>query len=1591
MRYVLLPLTLSQLWLLILRRGWLVAALPLAAAASLTPGAARSEVAAGGLGTRVNGTALGRCEAGVCNVQGGTAAGRNLFHRFSRFDTRSGIERVELDTRGRSHVVVGVSDPAGSFFNAPLRLSDNAHLFWLSPGGLWLGEGASFVRATNLLLTTAASLRLGGQMFDALSDGSNTAQRLGQPPTLSWDSEEGGDGATAALAGGGGPIVLAGGRLRIDRHLLLDSGSGPILTAPGAATTLEAGASVRLMAGGGLRLHQFSARAGGKAAPGLVRLSAGTPSQPAGLSLSQASLAGGEVALQAVGPIALRQVEAVAAAAGGTGRVGMVSLSPAVAAGGEGGLDLNQVRLVGQEIALRAVGDLRATDLRAEASGSSGAGRLWLRSEMGPGSSGGALTLRGGRLQAGDASLQAASSLELQQVELRAETSAGGGELTLVSGSSAGGRRGMARLEGVDLAGQEIRLRGDGLHLVNSRLTARGEQGLIQLQAVGASAGAGAGEAQLDHSQLAGQTIQVAAEAGLLMRGGAAVAGPPGRRGLIQLESALAGGSTGAAETTVLRLEGAELEGRRLVARGGAIKVASGSRMSAPKGIVHLEAKTGDVEVRQSRLTVTGQSEADLRAAVSSAVFVGDVLINIDNLPPSIGLHAAADLRILESELSASQELPPMWSANPALRRSDVRLTDTAGLVIADAGQDLLVERSRIAADASDTLAGNVILRAQAKDGRGALTLRQAEISADGGAGSGDLRLNSAGGIRLIASELRARSFRQAADPGRPAAVSDAHGFSGGEITLTNSAADQGIALLNARLLAEQSQSGPPLLPTRLNGVGLLVDAYDEFDGVNAETGLYPGGLITLISSGGIDLAGPQTLLSVDSQPPGGEPLQGAGGTIRLANLASHRLRIADGARLSAATAPRSAPEGEAGATRAGEMHLWSIGPIEIEAALLGAAPFDVGSARVAAPAGLAVHSAASISLTRSDIERGDRFQWNAAEGVARRDARFWPACGEECAIGDWSPEAFETFVAGEFWGSNRPPNYFLTPDGRRAVDQVVAGGEFYGDGMIADGRRRIDSKQPKLVRLSQGASSVSIDLSSLPAAAGTTPMVVDRQASAAGPAAACGPSSLAAGSCAPLAPLPPWLRETRPRWSSAAARAGKPIAAAAGAPLGGARLPLAEAVVPLSDAAAQAVFLADQRAASAEVAAAFGLAAGRSEPEGVGALQRRLREGVAGSLPLRSAQATAVRERPAILHIGLTPQPNTPYVLLHQILIPAFGDIRGWQSRTRARELKDAIQSYQRQLSQLGDLAATGAARELAALLLGPVLPEVQRQGINALLLSLDRGLQGIPFAALPWREDFLGDLVALTVTPALALTDLAPPVAAGERRALLAGTGSFRNGLAPLPMARRELEQLALLHPEAQLMVDGDFQAKALLKAAKGAPLALLHLATHADGEGAEGHGARLYTNDGELPLRELGRQRRGRTERSIGLFVLNACRTALGDEQQELGMTGLALQAGASSALGNLWYVDDVMTAAFSVQFHRHLQRGLRLDQALQETQRLFRRGEIRVVGDQIIGAGGDPLLSGLSRADQLRLRSDSSHPYFWAGTILSGRPW
>jgi CHAT domain-containing protein len=143
--------------------------------------------------------------------------------------------------------------------------------------------------------------------------------------------------------------------------------------------------------------------------------------------------------------------------------------------------------------------------------------------------------------------------------------------------------------------------------------------------------------------------------------------------------------------------------------------------------------------------------------------------------------------------------------------------------------------------------------------------------------------------------------------------------------------------------------------------------------------------------------------------------------------------------------------------------------------------------------------------------------------------------------------------------------------------------------------------------------------------------------------------------------------------------------------------------------------------------------------------------------------------------------------------------------------------------------------------------------------------------------------------------------------------------------------------------------------------------------------------------MSMAQFAQLRRKRSQIPLDLVVLSACRTLLGDQDSELGFAGLALQAGARSAVGTLWYVDDVVTSAFFVQFYRLLDQGLQKAEALQRTRQLFVSGLIRLEGDQVMGPDQEPLLKDLTPGQRRRISAGVQNPFFWAGIELIGSPW
>ncbi|MEI6830381.1 MAG: CHAT domain-containing protein [Synechococcaceae cyanobacterium ELA445] len=380
---------------------------------------------------------------------------------------------------------------------------------------------------------------------------------------------------------------------------------------------------------------------------------------------------------------------------------------------------------------------------------------------------------------------------------------------------------------------------------------------------------------------------------------------------------------------------------------------------------------------------------------------------------------------------------------------------------------------------------------------------------------------------------------------------------------------------------------------------------------------------------------------------------------------------------------------------------------------------------------------------------------------------------------------------------------------------------------------------------------------------------------------------------------------------------------------------------------------------------------------------------------------------RPAILRLGFSssaangqgqaapgePSPGqADQGFVDLTLVPPDGPIIGKRVQLSVPQFVALLKDLYVRLARFEPLDVANpasASRRLHALLIAPIEPELRRLGITTLLVSVDAGLQALPLAALHDGTAYFGQTYAFSLTPSLGLMvkDLPRPEAA--QRVLSMGASEFQ-GLAPLPLVPQELANTSAAE-RSDRFLNKAFTPDVMLVKAGDPQYRRVHVATHAEFlPGGPGKSS-IYSGTGPVSLTRFAALRQRRQGVPLDLFSLSACRTALGNSDSELGFSGLALQSGARSALGTLWYVDDVAAAAFFIQFYRYLDRGLPKAEALQRTRSDFLEGRVRLQQDRLVGAEAEPLLADLSVAEQRRVSRGLQHPFYWAGIELLGTPW
>ncbi|MDM8518332.1 CHAT domain-containing protein, partial [Desulfobacterales bacterium HSG16] len=245
----------------------------------------------------------------------------------------------------------------------------------------------------------------------------------------------------------------------------------------------------------------------------------------------------------------------------------------------------------------------------------------------------------------------------------------------------------------------------------------------------------------------------------------------------------------------------------------------------------------------------------------------------------------------------------------------------------------------------------------------------------------------------------------------------------------------------------------------------------------------------------------------------------------------------------------------------------------------------------------------------------------------------------------------------------------------------------------------------------------------------------------------------------------------------------------------------------------------------------------------------------------------------------------------MKQIRVPVTSD----KLEETARNLRESLEEWEE--DYLDD------AGQLYDWLIRPALTELASRKTETLVIVPDGALNLIPFSALHSGKRFLVEEYALGTMPSLGLTDTRQ---ANQKngRMLLNGISEARQGFPPLENVRNELQDIEGM-TDSKILLNQDFTVENLETEMQNQDYDVVHLATHAV-FGDKPEDTFLLTYDGRLTLDGLDRLvgLKKYKEKQLNLLTLSACETAMGNERAAFGLAGVAIRAGAKSALATLW---------------------------------------------------------------------------------------
>jgi CHAT domain-containing protein len=250
---------------------------------------------------------------------------------------------------------------------------------------------------------------------------------------------------------------------------------------------------------------------------------------------------------------------------------------------------------------------------------------------------------------------------------------------------------------------------------------------------------------------------------------------------------------------------------------------------------------------------------------------------------------------------------------------------------------------------------------------------------------------------------------------------------------------------------------------------------------------------------------------------------------------------------------------------------------------------------------------------------------------------------------------------------------------------------------------------------------------------------------------------------------------------------------------------------------------------------------------------------------------------------------------------------------------LERVVRSFREALQEGTPQRYLRHAQRLYDWLIRPLEPDLISLNIDTLVFVPDGALRTIPMAALHDGAQFLISKYALATTPGLALTDPRPLPRANTKALAMGLTDAAEGALSYVSQEVRGVQRLY----GGTVLLNQAFRLSRMETALRQGQFSIVHIASH-------GHFASdveqsfLLTFDEKLTLERLAQvvRRVQFHNEPLELLTLSACDTAVGDDRAALGLAGVAIKAGARSAIATLWRVQDEAAAVLVVEFYRQL---------------------------------------------------------------------